>query len=201
MLDMQLAAARTDDPERAALYLSHAADEARHARVFLKRAADLNPPARADVEPRVTTPGLFEALGELDFLAYVHRGEARARKQFDAYVAFFTRRGRPEDQRVFEGILVDERRHESYTARLLETYPARERRVALRRARRRDAWERFRRLGRRPADALYVVSMALLYLAVAPLGLVLRWRASHLQRGLRPPSPSSPPSPPSPSST
>ena len=37
MLDLRLAAARTTSPARAAAYLRHADDEARHAQMFIRR--------------------------------------------------------------------------------------------------------------------------------------------------------------------
>ncbi|HLT36674.1 MAG TPA: ferritin-like domain-containing protein, partial [Enhygromyxa sp.] len=99
LLDLRLAARLTPSPIRAAAYLRHADDEARHAQMFGKRAAAL---AR---EAGIAAPGpavadceqLFESLGELDFLAFVHRGEARAIVQFRGYIDYFQRIGRERD--------------------------------------------------------------------------------------------------------
>src|SRR5258706_4060133 len=95
VLDMLLAARSTPSAARRAFYLRHALDEARHARMFAARADQLavergGTPAgaaRADYE------ALFERLGEVAFLAFVHRGERRGRKQFEAHRDHFARSG------------------------------------------------------------------------------------------------------------
>lgn len=118
MIDMRLAARLTPSPARAAAYLRHADDEARHARMFVRRAEQL----AAQADPALVIGGLqadsealFERLGELDFLAFVHHGEVRARMQFETYLDYFTRVGRERDRSLFEAVLVDEQRHGDYT--------------------------------------------------------------------------------------
>lgn len=178
MLDMQLAAAATADPARAALYLRHAADEGRHAQIFTRRADELQKergvPGLGTV--RADTVGLFETLGELDFLAFVHRGEARACAQFEAYHAWFEAMGRERDRAVFAGVLVDEERHRDYTAELLLQLGGSPHAVrrALRRATWREAWLRMRRAGRGLTSPLYSIAMITLYALLLPLALPLR---------------------------
>ncbi len=184
MLDMRLAAARTPSPARAALYLRHADDEARHAVMFARQAQRLAgrpAPLRADSER------LFESLGELAFLAFVHLGEDRARRQFDAYVAWFKAHGRDSEANLFETIVVDERRHCEYTRSLLLELAGGEpqARLALRRAARWELGRRWLRAGRFVAERVYVVAMLLLYVLAAPLALLIRL-ARPIRRGWLP---------------
>lgn len=178
-VDLMQAATATSCPRRAASYIRHAADEARHAAVFSSRAADLRrsrnrpvaPPPRADSE------GLFRALGEIDFLAFVHLGERRGRRQFEAYSAYFARTGDQRMRSMFDAILEDERRHESYTRDLLVELcggvgPAR---AALRRASRWSAWRTWRRAGNRLAELVYFALMCALYAATMPFAVALRF--------------------------
>lgn len=179
MLDLRLAARLTDSPERAAAYLRHADDETRHAQMFGKRAKQLAreaglealPPVRADTEQ------LFLELGELDFLAFVHVGEARAIEQFDTYVDYFQTHARERELGLFQTILVDERRHAAYTHALLLELAGSEAAAskALRRVRRWEAWRTWLRSGRFLAERVYVLTMLIVYLLAAPLGLLVRW--------------------------
>lgn len=180
MLDLRLAARVTGSPSRAAAYLRHADDEARHCQMFTKRARQLAresgrplelPPPRADCEQ------LIAELGEVDFLAFVHVGEARAIEQFHAYIRYFRRTGRERDATLLETILVDEDRHAAYTRTLLVEVAGGEpsARRALRRVRRWELWRRWLRAGRFLAERVYVVTMVVVYAAAAPLSLLVRW--------------------------
>jgi len=178
MLDLRLAAARTCSPARAAAYLRHADDEARHAQMFARRAARLAgearrpfvlPPVRADSER------LFDGLGERDFLAFVHFGEDRARRQFEAYVTWFKSQARDQDAALFETILVDERRHGDYTRALLfELFGEQEARRALRRVARWELGRRWLRAGHGLAERVYIALTLLRYVLAAPLALLVR---------------------------
>ena len=177
--DLMQAAARTASAQRAALYVRHAADEARHAAAFAARSAELR---RARELPALPTPradseDLFRRLGEVDFLAFVHLGEGRGRRQFESYSDWFDSVGDARMRSLFDGILVDERRHEAYTRELLEELAGgpQAAAAALRRAWRWDAWRRWRRLGAGAAGAVYVLLMSALYLTTLPLALVLPW--------------------------
>ncbi len=187
MLDLRLAAARTPSPARAAAYLRHADDEARHAQMFARRAQRLaaeahRPPALGPVH--ADSERLFEALGERDFLAFVHVGEERARKQFEAYVTWFAGQGRDLDRALFETILVDERRHGAYTRALLGELAGdeAEARRALRRVARWELGRKWMRAGRFVAERVYLVTMLALYLLAAPLALLVRL-ARPIRRG------------------
>ncbi len=131
---------------------------------------------------------LFERLGELRFLAFVHRGEQRGRRQFESYSAHFARAGDDRMRALFDAILVDERRHEAYTGALLQEVAggARATRRALRAAALWEAWRTWRRAGRTVAGVVYGTAMRALYLVLAPLALVLRLRAPRPSRWLAP---------------
>ena len=183
-IDLQLAARATPDPRRAAEYLRHADDEAKHARMFEraarrrlralaeggKRVAPL-PPLRADSE------ALFEGLGELDFLAFVHVGEARAIPHFEAYQAWCERAGLAHEAQLFAEVLIDERRHAAYTwARLVElTGDIGTARRALRRVKRWEFGRAWLRGGRGFATAVYGVGMVALSLLALGLRPLVRW--------------------------
>ncbi|ACY13991.1 ferritin-like domain-containing protein [Haliangium ochraceum] len=178
MIDLAQAARTTPSSERAAMYLRHAADEARHARLFARRSDELRRAAGAEsLGPvRADTEDLFDRLGEIDFLAFVHRGERRGRAQFEAYRDYFARRRAREDQALFEGIIADERQHERYTRELLCELAGGEQgaREALRRVARWEAWRRWRRAGRALAAQVYALAMFAVYLLALPLALLVR---------------------------
>jgi rubrerythrin len=193
MLDMRLAAARTPSPQRAALYLRHADDEARHAQMFARQAQRLAGAARRPFELpplRADSERLFDALGERDFLAFVHHGEVRARDQFEAYVEWFALAGRDAEHRLLTAILVDERRHCDYTRELLAQVCADEpeQRAALRRVARWELGRGWLRAGRFVAERVYVAAMLLLYVLAAPLAVLVRL-ARPIRRGLLPAAP------------
>ena len=181
MLDMLAAARQTASPARRGLYVRHALDEARHATVFALHSAQIEAArGRPPVGPtRGDTEHLYERLGEVGFLAFVHRGERRGRQQFEGYRDYFTGIGDDKARAMFEAILVDERRHESYSRALLVELAGDERgaRRALGRAARWEAWRGWRSAGRFVADRLFTLSMLILLVLVTPLALLVRWRA------------------------
>ena len=216
MLDLRLAARATPSPTRAAAYLRHADDEARHMQMFAKRATQLareHDPSAPQRSVRADCEQLFANLGELDFLAFVHLGESRAIVQFRVYVAYFERQGRARDASLLTTILVDEDRHAAYTKTLLTELAGGQAQAtrALRRVRRWELWRRWLRSGRFLAERVYVLTMLLVYALAAPMALVIRW-ARPLPQGWQIPetaaalpsdsssSASSSPSSPSPSS-
>jgi hypothetical protein len=186
MLDLRLAAARTPSPARAAAYLRHADDEARHAQMFARRAQRLasearRPPALGPVH--ADSERLYETLGERDFLAFVHHGEERARRQFEAYSTWFKGQARDQDHKLFEAILVDERRHGAYTRDFLVALVGEpEARAAIQRVARWELGRRWMRAGRFIAERVYIVTMLLLYVLAAPLAVLVRL-ARPIRRG------------------
>jgi hypothetical protein len=175
-IDLLAAAHATPSPERRVQYLRHALDETRHAAMFSRRASELRTQAglAAAGPPRADAEDLFARLGELRFLAFVHRGEQRGRRQFEVYARHFARHGDDRTRALFEAILVDERQHERYTLELLTALCASPRAAAreLRRAAWWQAWRAWRRLGRALANAVYTVAMTVVYVVAAPLALL-----------------------------
>jgi hypothetical protein len=178
MIDLRLAARATTSPTRAAAYLQHADDEARHANMFVRRAGELlrglGEPAPAGVQ--VDCESLFARLDELDFLAFVHHGEARGRRQFEEHARWLAAHGRSRDAALFEALIDDERRHERYTGELLLELAGdpRRARAALARVRRWELGRTWLRLGRGIGSRVYLVLATLLYLAVLPLSVLVR---------------------------
>ena len=189
-LDLLAAARLTPSGARRALYLKHALDETRHAQLFALRSAELRGkaglPSLGFVRP--DSEALYERLGELGFLAFVHRGEQRGRRQFESYRGHFARTGDDRMRALFDAVLVDERRHEAYTGALLQEIAgdARGARRALRAAALWEAWRTWRRAGRVVAGTVYGGAMSVLYLLLAPLGMALRLRRPRPSRWLSP---------------
>jgi hypothetical protein len=178
MVDLLAAANLTPSPERRALYLRHALDEARHAAMFARRSSELSKArGRASLGPVVAdTEQLFERLGEPRFLAFVHLGESRARAQFAAHIRACRGTGDERSAALLVAISADEAEHERYTRALLVELAGGER-EARRAVRRAVAWEAFRlwrRAGRFLSARLYAALMTILFVAVAPLALVVR---------------------------
>ena len=179
LLDLLAAARLTPSPARRQRYLQHAMDESRHALMFAGRSSQLRRSAGRPSfgPPDADMESLFEHLGEQQFLAFVHRGERRGRQQFETYRDYFARRADDRSRALFEAILVDERRHEAYSRELLVELSGGEAKAqaALRRAAAWEAWRLWRRLGRFIAGNLFAFTMTLLYFALAPLALTVRF--------------------------
>lgn len=178
MLDLRAAAAKSPSPERRALYLRHSLDEARHARMYAQRATELRRSRGKDPTfvPQADTEDLFERLGEVGFLAFVHRGENRGREQFEVHAGQFRRRGDDKTAAIFEAIIEDEKQHAAYTWDLLVEMCGgpEDARAAIRRA---AAWEAFRlwrRAGRAIAAIVYTTLMTALYFAIVPFVILVR---------------------------
>ena len=166
-LELTQAAELTTDPQRAAAYLQHAVDEARHARAFSARSRALGSTAGP---PRADSEGLFARMGEADFLAFVARGEARAVEQFTAYEAWFADRD-PRLAGLFGGLLEDERRHAAYSAGLMTELSVQPRPVL---ATLGEAWSLWMRLGRSTSRGLFALGLLLMAPALLLLGLYIR---------------------------
>ncbi|MBC7793984.1 MAG: ferritin-like domain-containing protein [Clostridia bacterium] len=179
-IDLSMAAQLCTDAERAATYLQHAMDESRHAVMFSRRAGEFQV-ARGMPSygaPRADVDHLFESLGELRFVAFVHRGERRARTQFNVYQRYFETHDDAKTAAIFARVLDDEREHERYTWKLLIRLSGSEA-AARRELRRSVRWEATRtwlRYGRAFSRRVFTVGMWLLYIVVAPLALLVRVR-------------------------
>lgn len=177
VVDMLEAARLTKCTKRAALYLRHAGDEARHASLFTEHSNTLRleqgKPSLG--HPIADTESLFAAHGEEFFLAFVHVGETSALSQFPAYIAYFAKTGAKRGQVLLEGIHADEEHHARYTLRLLiELCGQKAADKLVRRAKRWRAWRAWRRAGNAIASRVHLVVMLLLYALTTPLALAIR---------------------------
>ena len=176
MLDLKAAARLTPSADRAAAYVRHLLDETRHARMFAARSAELRAQeGRPSLGfPNADIENLFERLGEVRFLAFVHRGECRGRQQFETYRDWFARRGDTKTRAMFDAIVRDETRHETYTRELLVELAGGEAqaRRELAKAALWEAWRTWRRIGRFGAEKLYFAVMTVLYVLLAPFVLI-----------------------------
>jgi len=178
--DMMEAANTTSDLKRRAQYLRHAVDENRHAQMFSLRALELDPSlAFDDTLARADFEHLFTRLGEARFLAFVHLGEKRARAQmvmFRDELAGFegTTRADPKTKALLDAVMADEAEHEAYTKELLSTLSQASNELTGARF-----WELRRgwlRLGAASSGFVFKVVMWAIYVALAPLALLERWR-------------------------
>lgn len=175
LVELEQAANTTGDPARAAAYLKHGSDEGRHARMFVARARRLAEAhgLRRPGRPRTDSTGLFTMLGEERFLAFVHHGEGRGRRQFEAYRDHFEGRDAAMAS-LFGAIVADERRHEDDAGALLMEVSAQPAR-ALRSARVWEAWRTLRTLQRDLARRAFVGTVVLLVPLLLPLAVWVRW--------------------------
>ncbi|NJM32920.1 MAG: ferritin-like domain-containing protein [Limnobacter sp.] len=173
MLDLSAATRLTSSPQRAAAYMRHMLDEARHARMFAARSAELRlqegQPSLG--YPVADTENLFQTLGELRFLAFVHVGEKRGRAQFETYRDWFEKQGDHKSGAMFAAIVRDELRHEQYTYDLLLELAGSEAQAnkELRAVVLWETWRKWRRMGRFLAEKLYFAVMTFIYILWGPV--------------------------------
>ncbi|CAN92242.1 hypothetical protein predicted by Glimmer/Critica [Sorangium cellulosum So ce56] len=79
LFTLRLAAARTPDLRRRALYLRHASDAVRHARMFHAAVRGRPGGARRPPNLHADAEDIHEALGEIGFLAWRQRAQIQAR--------------------------------------------------------------------------------------------------------------------------
>jgi rubrerythrin len=192
-LDMLKAAELTDDAKLRRLFFRHAVDEARHAQLFREaatriRAAGSGARAASDYDViRATRQNLFERLGLIAFIAFVHLAERRGERQFRALAAHFA--GEPELADLFARIGRDERFHVAYSGALLRRWRRELRAREVRRALWRIRWERardaWRRMGRVLGDGTSRLLLGLLYLVVLPVFALLARRQGGERTGWR----------------
>lgn len=193
--DLFAAARVVGDAELRDHLARHAADEVRHARLFRDRAAEL--PAFVPDGARPDKPydlsrgrrageldahgflnaGLFDELGEVEYIAMLHVAERRAAEVFEMHAALTTHD--PRTQAIFEEILRDEKYHVAYTGRFLARWRSEGRGNevdrALKEARRSRWLGSWRRLGVRSASGFARVLMLVFYWTLlVPFGLLTR---------------------------
>ena len=168
-LDMLRAAELSGDPKLRRIFLRHAFDEARHARMFRELARRIDPCAGRDLSEYAQIHGhrqdLYERLGPVAFLAFVHLAEKKGASHFRALSAHF--RGRPELEQLFLCIAKDERFHVQYSRHWLTRLEPRATR-AMARSRAEAAWTAWKRAGRALGDQAARAFLALVYVLVLP---------------------------------
>jgi hypothetical protein len=183
--DMLAAAELTTRRDLRRKYFIHALDEARHARLFARRAGEFGAEqerARAAIADTNTLQAhgivggrsLFERYGELEFLAFVHRSEALAVEQFGVYQEL--RLLDDKTDLLLRDIVRDEHFHVGYSRVELDRYTregqASEVTWALRKVFWRRPWEAWMRVSVQIGHVVTSFWMTMLYLiVVAPFKL------------------------------
>ncbi|MCC6810483.1 MAG: hypothetical protein IT381_23830 [Deltaproteobacteria bacterium] len=145
--------------------------------MFTLRAEQLDPEVAADPTQYLADfEHLFESLGEERFVAFVHVGEARGRRQLHIYRDELALRGDDKSRALFDAVVADEAHHEAYTGAILATLSTKPR-AAIARARRWELWRAWLRAGRLVSAAVFTWTMRLLYLCLFPLALYEKRRA------------------------
>lgn len=197
--DLVRAGRRIDDPVLRSHVERHAADEMRHAKLFRARAAEVAgehrlPVAGEDDSRRpfdlararpgleldshgFYAAGLIDELGELEYVAMLHRVEQKAADLFEGFRE--ANSADPATRAVFDEILRDERYHVAYTGRFLERWRAEGRGAEVDAALARIDAHRWlaawKRIGARSAAGFSHAALHVLYwTAAAPFALAAR---------------------------
>ena len=193
--DLVAAARRISDPELREHILRHAKDEARHAELFRRRAAQLREEAGGALErggsdkaydltrgrdEDVNAHGFFDSglcdeLGEVAYVAMLHVAEERAAELFEFHRSL--NEHDPATRAVFEEILKDEKYHVAYTGRFLDKWRkaglGKEVDEGLDAARTSRLWGGWKRMGLRMGATLSKVVLRVLYWTVLlPFGFI-----------------------------
>lgn len=181
-LDMLRAAELVDDPALSRLFLHHALDEDRHARLFREAAHRTDPALRGSEYDlaRARRQDLLERWGLLDFTAFIYLSEREGQRRFEVLAEHFS-----DDtalHALFHRIAQEEKFHVSYSHKLLRRWTdegrGREVRLALMRVRARKAWETWRNAGRMLGDKVARGCVTLVCLLTLPLFAALVRRSS-----------------------
>ena len=184
--DMLAATEQTERRDLRRKYLEHALDETAHARVFRDRAnalgASREDSAIIDIgylseHGIIGGETLFERLGELKFLAFVHIAEKQALEQFMVYKS--RNLLDEESQRCLDRIRKDEIFHMSYSGAELEKFRKKGREEEVTKAikevhwdRWKEAWLRFSHSVGDFVSGLWL--MVIYFLAIAPFRVLAR---------------------------
>jgi rubrerythrin len=199
--DLSRAAELTSDALLRRLYLRHAEDETRHARLFRSRGSALLsalPRAPEGFEANWFAPGerglddvRVEGADDDELLAFLHLSEKAAARRFAIYQQVL--RHDPETRAVFEEVLHDEAFHMSYTHTQLERVAPRRSRARLWQARMARLWKAYLRIAAAIASVFGTLLLRLQYFVVLPPFALLARRAA--RRELAGFAPSRQPSP------
>lgn len=213
--DIDAAVKKVADPRLRAHFERHAADEARHAELFRRRAGELRAvaaaaPSSANDPDKLYdlsrergrdevnshgffSAGVFEERGEVAYVAMLHVAERRAASLFRVHRDLT--RDDQETCAVFEEILRDEQYHVAYTGTELKRWRqqgrSKEVRTALSAARGSRFFGAWKRLGARAGESFgRLVLLVLYFTLLAPFGLLAK--ASRARRGYVKPGPAPP---------
>lgn len=183
--DLARAAEQTTDPILRRLYLRHAADEQRHAKLFrVHGEALLRTSSSAPVFLANTLAPGERGLDDLsvdeepaaDLLAFLHLSEKAAARRFQQYRAAVARDA--GTQALFGVILEDEDFHMRYTATQLKRIAPRQHGWILWRARCGRLWKAYLRVAVRIANLIASVVLTIEYFILVPPFAFLARRAA-----------------------
>ena len=190
--DLVRAAEFTRDPLLRRLYLVHAEDECRHARLFRDRGIELlndypSSAARAVYQAEWLAPG-ERGLDDLQvererdgaLLAFLHLSEKAAARSFAQY-----RDALPDDRatrQVFEEVLRDEEFHMKYTRAQLSRIEPERQGMLIWRARFGRLWKGYLRLAMALAGLISGIVLRLIYFLILPPFALLAKRAARRER-------------------
>ena len=190
--DLVRAAELTPDPVLRRLYLRHADDECRHARLFHDRGMELLKDhsanaGRAIYQAEWLAPGerglddlRVERERDGALLAFLHLSEKAAARSFAQY-----RDALPDDRatrQVFEKVLRDEEFHMKYTRAQLSRIEPEKQRMLIWRARFGRLWKGYLRLAMALAGLMSGIVLRLVYFVVLPPFALVARRAAHREQ-------------------
>lgn len=195
--DISRAAELTPDPSLRRLYLRHADDESRHARLFRDRGRALLsslPRSTAAAEANWLSPGergLDEMQVEREsaetLLAFLHLSEKAAAERFALYVDVLDRDA--ETRNLFAQVLTDEAFHMTYTRKQLARVSPRKQGLRLWQARAARVWKMYLRGAGALASVIgHAMLLAQYFLVLPPFALFARGEAEGFHAA-RPASP------------
>lgn len=173
--DLVRAAELTHDPRLRRLFLAHAREEDRHARLFRARGVALRAQlvgrgGRPLREGTGAEPGMdalrVEDEDTASLLAFIHLSECAAARDFATYRSVLDRD--PETQALFARILRDEEGHMAYSLRELERIAGNRSRGVLWRSRLRRLWRAYLRLASGLANLFSTALLLLQYFILIP---------------------------------
>jgi len=193
--DLIRAAELTADARLRRLFLAHARDEERHARLFRARGLELLGDA-AQGSGTALLDGFGRGERGLDnlrvedeevpsLLAFIHLSERAAAREFATYRSVLAHD--PVTRSLFERILRDEEGHMNYSLAELKRVSPGEGRAALWKARLRRLWKAYLRLATGLANLMSTVLLLLQYfILIPPFALAAKLAARRETPGWRP---------------
>jgi rubrerythrin len=189
--DIARAAERTRDPLLRRLYLRHAMDEQRHAKLFRARGRDIFARLPAEtgdgsLQAHWLSPGerglddlAVDKETEDSLLAFLHLSEKAAARRFATYHQVLTLD--PPTRAVFGDILKDEAFHMNYTLSQLKRVSPRKHGARLWWARLSRLWKGYLRFASAIANVMGGVILAVQYFVILPLFALMAKRAAKRQ--------------------